>query len=508
MRKYFMVFAIFLLVLIVSACGCGGEEIVSPPETNGFYYDYPPGVVESYSYDPEPPADIPEQDEHQVSLTINPDERTVSGRSHITFTNRTGNALETIVLRVYLNAFREGEQPVFPELEWRAFPNGRDFGGINIEDAYADYEPLTFELDGTILTLTLDEPLGPYETVRVFVIYNADIPEIAHRTGANEYVMWFGMFLPTLAVYNAEEGWNTDAHYPAGNPFYTETANYRVEITTPSRYVVVGTGVRTEELITDTDTRITRFTAYRARDFAFALSPYFLTAQTTTESGVDIHFYYHNGELDADEILHTARRAMEYFEERIGVLPFGHVTIVETELMQDSVSFSQVVFVDSWHLFRGGQYWGLVHALANQWLASVVGTNRVAEPWLTNGLTRFVQAGFFYPDETALRGRMERDYASINERTTLVLANGLGASQSWEHYVFAHGRKAMLMIYALHERVGEEVFWQIIAEYYRRHAFEIAGTEDFANIVEEISGQSMENFFSRWINEGIVPGLP
>ncbi|MCL1846086.1 MAG: M1 family metallopeptidase [Defluviitaleaceae bacterium] len=503
MRNFFAIFAIFLLVFAFSACGCDDEEIVYVPDI--IYTPEPNGQSEEL----DPPVDIPEHDEHQVFLVIDPTERTVSGSSHINFTNRTGDALETIVLRVYLNAFSEGAEvsPVFEENEWLAFPNGQDFGSFTIEDAYADYEPLTFELDETVLTLILDEPLEPYETVRLFLLYNATIPEIAHRVGANEYAMWFGMFLPTLAVY--QDGWRTDAHYPAGNPFFTNVMNYRVDITTPSRYTVVGTGVRTEEVITDTDTKSTRFTAYRARDFAFALSPYFSAEHTTTESGVDIHLYYFTEGLDADEILDAARRSMEYFEARIGAFPLGHVTIVEAQLIQDSVSFSQVVFVDSWELARGGRYWGLAHGLGNQWLASIVGTNRVAEPWLTNGLTRFVQAGLFYPDAESLRARMERDYLTIYERTTLVLANGLGASPNREHYAHTHGRKAMLMTYALYNYVGgDDVFWEIIAEYYRRFAFEIAAAEDFINIAEEISGRNLRDFLDPWLSEGTVPGLP
>lgn len=512
------IFSILFLAFFFAACTCGGEEIVIPPEEyhhappeeyNQLPEEVPPVEIPPEEYPPpEQPAEaaIPEHDEHRVFLEFDPDGRTVSGSSHTTFTNRTGAELETIVLRVYLNAFGEDTEPVFTEMEWRAFPDGRDYGGMEILYAFIDDEPLDFEIDETILTLIPEEPLQPYETVRLFLLYDAQIPQIAHRTGANDYAMWMGMFLPVLAVY--ENGWNTDAHYPAGSPFFTGLANYRVDITTPSRYTVVGTGVRTEEVIGDTDIKITHFTAYRARDFAFALSPYFLSAHTETESGVDIHLYYYTETLDAEEILDAARRSMEYFETRMGAFPLGHVTIVEAELVQDSMSFSQVIFVDSWYLSRGGRYWAVAHALGNQWLAHIIGTNRATEPWLTNGLTRFLQTGIFYHDPIALRSRMERDYLSINDGSTLVIANGLGASTTHAHYVQTHGRKAMLMTYALHERIGEELFWQIIAEYYQRHAFETATTADFIEIAEEISGQNLENFFNRWLNQGTVPGLP
>ncbi|MCL2388373.1 MAG: M1 family metallopeptidase [Defluviitaleaceae bacterium] len=491
-----------LLILLLVSCGetsNNGTEI-NCYNGNG-YCEEPP--------DTDHRPDIPRYNEYRVSLDIDPSARTVQGISHITFSNRSGVELETIVLRVHLNAFREGAYPapVFGELEWRAFPNGREYGYMDIQYAFLDNALLDFELDGTILTLNLPEPLAPYSTVQLLLQYNAQIPPISHRTGANDHAMWFGMFLPILAIFDNESGWNTDAHYPAGSPFFSETADYRVEITAPSRYTVVGTGLRTEEVIADTDIKITHFVAQQARNFAFALSPYFQHAFTSTESGVAIHLYYYTESLDANKILNSARRSMEYFENRVGIYPSGHVTIIETELMQDSASFSQMVFVDSWYLNQRRR-WALGHALGNQWFANVVGTNRVAEPWLTEGLTRFVQAELFYTTPEAFRNRMENDHASIEERTTLFLNRGLGASPNWSHYAHAHGRKAMLMMYALHHRMGEEIFWEFIANYYQQFSFEIATANDFIALAEEAYGNSLQEFFDEWLNAGTVPPLP
>lgn len=511
------IIALIFLVLLIAGCSGNGEDIQLPPEVTPYEQEYTGNYEPAYEdEEPEeeeelPPLlpDIPRYNKYWVSLEVNPYERTVLGVSHITFTNRADVPLETIVLRVYLNAFSEGAQtlPVFRELEWRAFPNGRDYGYMDIQYAFIDNAPLDFELNETILTLYLPEPLEPYASMQLLLQHSARIPQIAHRTGGNEHALWFGMFLPVLAVFTGD-GWHTEAHYPAGSPFFLETANYNVEIITPIRYVVVGTGLRTEEVIRDTDTKITRFIAHQARDFAFAVSPYFRHAYIATESGIGIYLYYYTETLLVDEILDSARRSIEYFEKRIGTYPFGHVTIIEAELMQDSLSFSQIVFVDSWYLGRGGRFWALAHGLGNQWFANAVGTNRVAEPWLTEGLTRFVQTGIFYQQPDALRARMERDHASIEDRASLYLAYGLDASPNWTHYAHTHGRKAMLMVYALHHRMGDEVFWEFIANYYQTFFFNIADAEDFINLAEEAYGESLRDFFDEWFTTGTVPDLP
>lgn len=499
---------------MLSACGGRNGNDYEPYEndlteqnSNG---EYENGEFETAEPEIEPPPpDIPIYNEYNISLEIDPSARTVQGISHIEFTNRADIPLDTIVLRVYLNAFGEdvSPPPFFPELEWRVFPNEPDFGYMDIQYAFADNEPLDFILDETILTLNLAEPLKPNTTIQLLLQYNAQIPQMAHRTGSNDYAMWFGMFLPTLAVFG-EDGWHTESHYPAGSPFLLETANYRVEITTPSRYVVVGTGLRTEEVIGDTDTKITHFTAHQARDFAFAISPYFQNARISTESGIDIHFYYYTETLLIDEILEISRRTFEHFEEQIGAYPLGHLTIVETDLVEDSFSFSQIVFVDSWYLNRGGRYWGVAHGIGNQWFANIIGTNRTLSPWLTDGLTRFVQAPIFYPTPESLRARMERDHVSIEDRTTLFLYRGLYASPNRAHYAHTHGRKAMLMFYALNHHMGDELFREFLSEYYQQFSFNIATAENFIELAEEIYGNSLHDFFYEWIHKGTVPELP
>ncbi|MCL2223508.1 MAG: hypothetical protein FWB96_00915 [Defluviitaleaceae bacterium] len=483
--------AFLALVFLLAGCGRFGNEILPMPqytgeEISGYFEmsDVAPKQVEISAPIEVPPPEVPRYNEYRISLDVNPEKRVVSGISHITFTNRASVPLDDIVLRVFLDAY------------------------MKIQYAFLDNEPLEFELDETVLRLILPEPLQPHATVQILLQYNASVPKTAHLTGGNDYALWFGMFLPVLSVFDEQDGWFTRAFYPVGNPFLLETANFRVDITTPARYVVVGTGLRTEEVISDTDTRITNFAAHQARDFSFAVSPYFRHVYTSTKSGIDIHLYYYTKTLFTDEILDIARRTMEFFEARVGVFPLGKVTIVEADLPQDSVSFSQMVFANSSYLTHSERYWAVAHGLGNQWLANIIGTNRITEPWLTEGLTRFIQAGIFYPTPQAFRDRMEREHASIEARTTLFINRGLDASPNRAHFAHTHGRKAMLMTYALHHRMGDDLFWQFINAYYQNFSFAIATQSDFIALAEELYGASLQALFDEWMTVGTVPELP
>jgi len=506
-------FALLLLILAVLA-SCGrSRENGQEPSPPGYPEEPPPTICTSgengEGCETEGPSlYIPAYNEYRVILEIDPATRMVDGISSITFTNRTGVELETIVFRVYLNAFQEGfyPQPFFNEFRHRVFRGVQSYGYMNVHYAHLGNEELAFELDGTVLTLVLPEPLLPDVTIELHLQYDAYIPMIAHRIGGNDNALWFGMFLPVLAVHG-ENGWHTDDFHPAGAPFILEAANYSVEITTPIRYVVVGTGQRSEWTIEDTDTRNTNFEAHTARDFAFVISPYFNHAHAVTESGIDIHLYYYTDGLEIDHILEHARLSMEHFEYHVGRYPYGHITIVEADTMLDGAAFSQIVFVDTRRLLDG-DLWALSHGIGVQWFASIVGTNRISEPWLTNGLIHFAQAGIFYPTPEELRTRMEREHGRIASRTDLFLSDSLDAFATHNHYSNTHRRKAKLMFYALYQRMGTEAFWGLLNQYYHLFSFGIATSEDFIRLAEEAYGDCLFLFFDEWIRAGDVPDLP
>ncbi|MCL2378445.1 MAG: M1 family metallopeptidase [Defluviitaleaceae bacterium] len=498
---------IVCLLFLLFAAACGRGQL---PE------EYPAHTPEPYNSEnengyvtPEPAhtqVEIPGFDYYDVSLTIDPATRTVSsGMSRITFTNRTGDDLYEIVLRVPLNAFDENVRHSFLEFERFIFSHGRDYGYMHIQYVTMNNEDLDFVLDGTVLYLHLSAPLAPDVTVQLVLQYNAYIPMIAHRIGANSQAIWFGMFLPMLAVW--ENGWLTPGYYPAGDPFILEMANFSVEIITPADYIVAGTGVKTGEIpVEDADTRVTTFIAYNARDFAFAISPYFRQEWISTESG-DIHLYYFSDDLPVDIILDIARVSMDYFSYRVGHYPFDHIRIVETDIFRDVMVFSNMVFIDT-NALREPNHMALAQALGHQWFFNVVGSDSTVESWLDKGLIRYLTTRFFYTRPAAFRSYINGVYNSIATRDDLYLSHGLWVFETWHDYYQTHHIKGMLMFNALSDRMGEEMFWDLIRQYFQTFYFQIATGNDFMYLAEEIYGGSLRDFFYEWFAYGTVPSLP
>lgn len=489
-----MIKLLFLLFLLLAACGSRQvQQIVTeetPYEATG---DYIAVIIE-----PDILPDIPPHNTYIITLDVDPQTRTVQGITRIVFTNRSGMPMEQIVLRSFLNAFGEDVYPrPYPaQLIRRMEQAGDGRGYMSFEYALINNETLEYSVEGSVVTLKLEEAIEPYATVNLILQYSAYVPKLGHSIGGDEHAMWFGMFLPVLAVHDGT-GWRVDAFYPVSRPFFLETANYRVEITVPVQYTVVGTGQRTEEILDEI--RTTSFTGDMVRDFAFAvLSPYYSVASTETAGGVEINFHYHSetAQRRADEILEAARISVEYFEYKVGIYTFPQINIIETTLIYNSMPFSQMVFMDVNHY--GGQI-GLARSLGSQWFFGVVGVNRINEAWLDTGLSRFVQATMTHYTPELLHNHIEQERSAVARRGGLSLSDGLRVYTNRSYYVDAQGRIASIMLYELMQIMGEERFWEFIRLYYQTFSFQIADAEDFISLAEKVHGRSLRAFFDGWL---------
>ena len=476
----------FLILLGLVSCGQGPPEETNLPSPT----PYDPIIENENGYDAH--VYVPGVDHYDVRLSVDPESSTVTGITTTTFTNRTGEPLDIIVMRVFLNALIENDDY-----------SPHEHGFMSINHVSMNNEDLEYFLTGTVLIMHPLEPLVPGETVQLVLHYDAFVPSVAHRSGANSKAMWFGMFLPTLAVVG-DDGWVVHEYTHIGDPFLLGMASFEVEISTPAGFVVAGTGVITEEIPLEADnTLVTVFTASNVRSFAFAISPYFQRERVSTEGG-DIHLYYYTDDLPVDEIMEIAMGSMSHLSAQIGAYPFDHIRIVETDMLLSVVSFSNVIFMDTGSLMEPDKM-VITQALGQQWLGNIVGSNPITDSWLSRGLVRYVAALHAFSDPEDLRAYMSGERMRLRGRENLFLAQSLYAFDSWISYFETHHIKGMLMFYDLHQRMGDEQFWMLVSQYFQAFHYQIASGVDFMALAEDVYGLELDDFFDQWMTDGALP---
>ena len=455
---------------------------------------------------------------YTITLDIDPASGKVEGVQRVFLHNTTGFALDKVFFNIPFNAFAEGftgRPPFFSEFESRIFQHGRFYGGIEIQLASVNMITADFSVENTLLTVHLDELLQPGAEIEIGLVFEAYVPPISHRTGSNDAAMWFGNFLPTLVVL--DEGiWNVHPYHPAGHPFFTSSANFSVTINTPAEFVVVATG-RSERTQSNQQGFVsTSVNAPMVRDFAFAVLSlnYYSYRHITTDDGFDIVIYYHRdtGEVtNLDEILQTAAAALEYFSNRVDVLPYSVLNIVETELfINSSLAYPGLIFVDSRQIRTAGVHQAIVRSVVYQWFYNIVGHNPVTEAWLAHGLVAFLQQGFNRSDEDIssfahqLHAILSVNFEAMNYTE---LSRNLSYYRNWPEFHNVQRQRGQLLFYALWQEMGSEAFDRFLQAYYRHYSFSIATAAGLARIAEETHGLPLFSLFDQWINSQTLPDI-
>ena len=454
------------------------------------------------------PAPAPVQyNEYVIKLDIQPSERMVTGIEKIKLMNTSDYKLRKVYINAPMKAFSENP-PVFDEFLETAYPNGINYGYMSFSNISVDGETADSSLNGTVLCIDLPEALPPGESTEIRLELEALIPVMNHRTGSDRSGMWFGNFIPMLAVRDAE-GWHTDPYYPAGSPFFAMTSNFNVSVTTPAEYTVAGPGI---PAVAENDGRkTTEFTLKLARDFAFSIHRRYSFISKTTPSNVEIILYTFSSTSRVNKILETASKSLEYYCGLMEAYPYSQLVIAETKLFnKGGMEYPGVIFIDSDYLSSTDDFASITHAIGQQWFNNIIGSNQIKNAWMDEGLNSFLQMGFSLSGAETDK-KMEEEYDNLKRVLPQIKPNtlnsGLGEFTAWSDYYNVHCVRGKLMFYSLYKKIGKKKFNEFLTEYNRRYSFRIAAPDDLIQTAEHVSGMNLGAFFSAWIHDHDLPPL-
>ncbi len=476
-----------------------------------------------------------------IKGTLDTNSHTLVGSEIINYTNQENIPLKELYFHLYPNAFREAEVPGLPEYRRDEFyPDGFYPGGIDIDyvgfalpsplniegiegeilppSSEPQYEELSYSIEsveggeGTILKVALENELNPQDKLIIKIDFRVTIPRMKNRFGYYREVTSVANWYPILAVYD-EDGWHKEPYYHLGDPFYSDIALYKVDITLPEDEVVAATGNLINTVQNDNGTRTLHWESELVRDFAFIASPLY-KIKTAQLGDITVYSYFFpSSEVGGDKVLDIACRALEIFNQIFGKYPYKQLSLVES-YQPGGMEYPNLIFLDTTRYKSTGEgefvfEFIAAHEIAHQWWYNMVGNNEYLEPWLDEGLTNYSAALYFegsYGEplfrkeliSTYLEGRYVR-YLKGNGKKIDIVNRPLTyftIPGSYSALVYAKGALIHHMLRGLSE---DEVFFDILRSYFNKYKFENAKVKDFIEVCETVSGDDWNWFFDQWL---------
>jgi hypothetical protein len=469
---------------------------------------YPPGVAPyAASLLPDEQAGVAALDDppvYTLDVHVDWEALTVAGTETLLFTNNEDVPLDALYLRLYPNAphYEEGQT---------------DVGPVTLDSQLAESSA-----DGTVLEVTLPQPLAPEGRVSLTIPFTVTVPHRADRFGFQDDVMMLGHWYPMLAVYD-DEGWNLDPYVEMGDAFYSEVGFYTVHLTVPDSTIVAATGVEARRTLLRTPkTRIT-FVSGATRDFALALSPRYRTQTRWVGDTQVTSFYLPEDEEGGRRALDTAADALQVFNARFGPYPYTEFDVAETPFLIDGspggMEFPGLIFIST-NLYRPERFFAntldiiVAHETAHQWWYGVVGNNQVDEPWLDESFATFAQ--ILYVEDTQGKEQAQAEEALWVDMpylmTTMMgedrpVATSLLEFDDSLTYGGIVYSKGAIFLRELRELVGDETFFTILQHHYETYRYGIVPPDGFQRSVAEVTDDDLDALalYDLWVLSAETP---
>jgi hypothetical protein len=432
-----------------------------------------------------------------------------------------------------LEWFNPADEPV-ADILFRLYPNDARYrdGSLTVEDTAVDGEPVEpeFDLDDTLMSLPLTQPVPPGGSADVTLRFESTIPNdtlsgfgmFNHDTRSDTYTLdhWF----PLLAGYDPANGFDTDPISVNGDPVFSNVAFFDVTITRARDLVLASTGVL-ESSSNGKDGLTETFVSGPVRNFTMAISEHYQVA-TGLAGDTEVRSYYLPGHEERGvESVRWSIDSINLFSELIGPYPYAQFSVIDAELGGGAagIEFPQIVFMASSYYdapldqerFPRGQEYTLVHEVLHQWFYGLVGNNQHRHAFLDESLTNYLTTVYFerlYGEDVAFQQTLlnllapyviylhgmaggPREDEPVNTPT-----DAFSTSTAYGVIIYNKGPLAMQ---AFREALGDDAFFTAISAYFSDRQLLIAQPDDLyaAFAAEAPSGFDFETLWRHWIEE-------
>jgi hypothetical protein len=430
-----------------------------------------------------------------IDLQLNYSTKAATVNQTITYPNWTGETLDRLVLAVQPNLWS---------------------GGFSLKSLAVDDLPITnYQLENLSqrLEIPLAQPLQPGGTAVITMTYGLILPQMQAYSNPNEIrpqiygyserqlnlVDWY----PFVVPYEQGEGWILHNPWFYGEHLVYDTADFDVTVTFTdgSEPKVASSG---EEIASGSaDSR--RFKLEAGRTFAFSISTLFKVAQRQVGDVTVYSYYFAFYDAPGEAMLQTTVEAMQVYEEKFG--PYRHKTMTAVQGdFNDGMEYSAFYFIsrDYFNLYDNTPKNYLViiaaHETAHQWWFDAVADDQALEPWLDETLSTYSERIYYetiHPDLVDWWwGYRYFEFQKAGYVDTQIYDGG-GQRPYWDKTYLTGAR----FMEDLRQRVGDEIFFAFLKDYYTQFVGKRATTADFVRVFRENTAANISDLMTKYFQK-------
>ncbi|MGC5772245.1 M1 family metallopeptidase [Paenibacillus pabuli] len=448
--------------------------------------------------------------QYRIEARLNENNMTIEGSESITYKNTSKDTLKELVFHTYADANRSKstQTTMFERSNEEISKDNPDkkpedfLGGIDIKKVMTDNGALDFSNKNQALTVKLEHPIQPGESVSVQIQFNLKIPYGSQRLSYYKDIINGAHWFPVVSVYDeAKHEWDTKPYSQTFETDYYTSADYEVQFNVPEQYQVMMPGTITKRDDVENGRKVVSAVAQNTREFVFFASPNF-KVDSVTRNGLTVEYYYLDNQPGKKKIvdgyIDQAFKAIDFFSDKYGKYPYPEFRVVESYVDGVAIEYSRVIQMGQIGLNSDpGQDTVFIHEIAHQWFHGLIGNNSETESFLDEGFADFSMVYFTEKQGDKLQGFKSIQFDESTEDKAIASTNEeVGDLASPVFY--NKGRQA---IYQLYRSVGEEQFDTLMKAYFKRYVYQNATIEGLLQTIEDVLGKEARSDMKKALYE-------
>ena len=367
--------------------------------------------------------------------------------------------------------------------------------GMLVSKITCDGTNLVFRQDSNAVNINIQ---AKKNSVRNFIITYQGVPadgliisknEFGHRT-------FFGDNWP-----NRAHNWLPCADYPS------DKATVDFVVTTPDHYQVVANGLKIEEAPLQNHLKLTHWkekAKLPTKVMVIGVAD-FAIDQPGDVGNIPVYTYvFPESKESGFKNYAVAKEILPFYIKKIGPYAYEKLANIQSKTIFGGMENASAIFYFEKSVESKGIEELMAHEIAHQWFGDAASEKNFSNLWLSEGfatyMTNLYLENKYGSDMLKKRLTYDRDRVLKFEKSRFTPVVDTTTKGDYMQLLNDNSyQKGGWVLHMLRRKLGDNLFWKGIRNYYTKYNGGNANTNDLCTVMEQTSGQELKQFFKQWV---------